>query len=234
MQVVILAGGLATRLYPKTLTIPKSMIEINGKPFIFWQLHKIKQNNIKDIILCVGNHFEQIVDYIKDGSKFGLNIKYSYDGESLLGTGGSIKKAQDLLDDSFFVIYGDSYLDVNYSQIEKLYNMSNKLGLMTVYKNNGKIEESNVIYKDNKIIKYNKKEKNQDMNYIDYGLGILNKKAFVIKKDVFDLSEVYCSLIEKNQLIGCEVEQRFYEIGSEQGIKDTENFIKEEYKNGIY
>jgi NDP-sugar pyrophosphorylase family protein len=234
MQVIILAGGLATRLYPTTKITPKSMIGINDKPFIYWQLSKLKQNGIKDVVLCVGNLFEQIVDYVKDGSKFGLNVKYSYDGESLLGTGGSIKKALDLLDDSFFILYGDSYVDVNYSQIEKLYNISNKQGLMAIYKNNNHHEKSNIIYKDNKIIKYDKKIQNSKMHYIDYGLGILNKNVFKEREDVFDLADIYSELAEKNQLIGCEIEQRYYEIGSVDGIKETEKYIKKESKDGIY
>lgn len=243
MQIVIIAGGMATRLGEITEKIPKSMIEICKKPFIYWQLKILKNNGINDVVLCLGHYADQIMDYIGDGSKFGMNVKYSLDGEKKIGTGGAIKKALHLLEDRFFVMYGDSFLDINYNNIGvfdgiywpmRNYNetgeMKNRLGLMTVFKNYDNFDNSNVEYDDYTILKYSKNEKTDRMNYIDYGLGILDKKCFEnIDEQSFDLSKIYSSLAEIGQLSGYEVNKRFFEIGSVDGIKDTQEYIKIKY-----
>ena len=225
--VIILAGGLATRLRPITETIPKAMIDINGKPFIEYQLNLLKIKGITNVILCVGYLGEMIEEYVRDGSDFNMNVSYSYDGEKLLGTGGAIKKAITDLDERFFILYGDSYLDLNYAKIEESYIISKKSGLMTVYKNNNLFDVSNVVFRNNLLIKYSKKIKSLDMNYIDYGLGILEKQVFIDYNigDCFDLAEIYENLAVNNQLFGYEVFNKFYEIGSQEGLKDFTHFI---------
>jgi N-acetyl-alpha-D-muramate 1-phosphate uridylyltransferase len=227
-SLVLLAGGLATRLYPVTHNIPKSMIEIAGKPFIAHQLELIKKNEINKVVICAGKLGEQIEEYVGNGKKFNLEVKYSYDGEKLLGTGGAIKKALNLLENEFFVIYGDSYLDIDFNAINKYFIRFGKLGLMTVLKNENLWDKSNIVFKDGKLLKYDKKNHIPGMNYIDYGLGIIKKESFYLfkDKDEFDLAELYMKLLEKDELIGYEVFNRFYEIGSFQGIKETENYLK--------
>jgi N-acetyl-alpha-D-muramate 1-phosphate uridylyltransferase len=225
--VVILAGGLATRLYPVTHKVPKSMIEITGKPFIAHQLELLKKNGIEQVVICAGKFGEQIEDYIGDGKKFGLEVKYSFDGDKLLGTGGALKKALNLLENAFFVMYGDSYLDIDFKAINKYFIRFNKSGLMTVLKNENLWDRSNIVFNDGKIIKYDKKFQTSEMKYIDFGLGILKKESFNLfyDMDIFDLADLYAKLVEKDELLGYEVFNRFYEIGSFNGIEETEKYL---------
>jgi NDP-sugar pyrophosphorylase family protein len=228
LQIAILAGGLATRLKPVSQKIPKSMIEISGKPFIAHQLELLKRNGIKDIVICAGYLGEQIRDYVKDGSDFGVNVKYSFDGDRLLGTGGAIRKALYLLPENFFVIYGDSYLDVNFKEISDFFFKNNAKALMTVLKNDGRWDKSNVIYRDGRIIKYDKKNIVPEMDYIDYGLGILSRDVFndIEENIVIDLADIYKSLAREKRLFGYEVKERFYEVGSFRGIEETREYLK--------
>ena len=133
MQVVILAGGLATRLRPLTETIPKSMVLINNKPFLQYQLELLRSNGITDIVLCVGYLHKQIEDYFQNGRNFGVNIKYSREEKGLLGTAGALKNAANFLEDKFFLIYGDSYIFLNFKEILSYFNSYNELALMVVY-----------------------------------------------------------------------------------------------------
>jgi NDP-sugar pyrophosphorylase family protein len=225
--VAILVGGYATRLYPVTKTIPKAMLRVAGKPFIAHQLALLKKNGITKVVICSGYLSEQIENFIGDGKQFGLSINFSVDGEKPLGTGGAIKKALPLLEDAFFVMYGDTYLTIDFKSISDLFLSQNKKGLMTVLRNKDQWDKSNIVLKNGKIIKYDKKEKTLDMEYIDYGLSMLRKSAFdeIGAEEVFDLAEVYKSLIEKGQMIGYEVKNRFYEIGSAQGLAETEEYL---------
>lgn len=227
LPVAILAGGLATRLRPITETIPKALIEIAGEPFIFHQLRYLKQQDITSITLCIGYLGEMIEATVGDGSQFGLRVNYSFDGPKLLGTGGAIKAALPLLGKNFFIFYGDSFLPIQFKPIEKSYFSSKKLGLMTVLKNEDRWDKSNVIYQKGILIEYNKEEIKPNMSYIDYGLGILNADVFsgYPEGKPFDLSKVYNELSIAGNLFGYEVFERFYEIGSHQGILETEEYL---------
>ena len=226
---VLLAGGLATRLHPITESIPKSMVDINGKPFIDHQLRLLKKQGIESVVICVGYLSNQIIDYVGDGSGFGLRVKYSQDGEELLGTGGSIQNAAEFLDEDFFVMYGDSYLDIDLFKIWKFYQQSKLPALMTVIKNDNQWDRSNVIYRDNKILRYDKKNYSSEMEYIDYGCSIFNKVKFLNfakQKQKFDLSEIQIKLVAENQLAGYEIFNRFYEVGSHAGISELQELLK--------
>lgn len=230
--VVILTGGLATRLYPKTLKIPKSLIEVAGKPFIFHQLALLKRQGVCNVVLCVGKFGEMIQDYVGDGHAWGLKVQYSYDGETLLGTGGAIKKASTLLPETFLVLYGDSYLDVDLKPILEQFESKGKPALMTVYRNNNKWDKSNILFQNSHIVKYDKKNSTPDMEYLDYGINILKKSTLNDWPDSipFDLSDVFTKLIEKCELSAFEVFKRFYEIGSIQGIKETEQYLNSKHQ----
>jgi NDP-sugar pyrophosphorylase family protein len=227
LPIAILAGGLATRLRPITEKVPKALIEVAGKPFIFHQLEYLRKEGIEKIVLCLSYLCEMIQKEVGDGSKFDLDISYSYDGDFLLGTGGSIKKALPLLDENFYVLYGDSFLPIHFAPIEDSFLNSKKPALMTVILNENKWDKSNVIYKDGLVLEYNKKEPKSEMKFIDYGLGILSKSLFdkYEEKVAFDLADLYHVLSIKSQLAGFEVNERFYEIGSHQGIKETELYL---------
>ncbi len=220
--VAILAGGLATRLKPITEKIPKSLLEVAGRPFIDHQIELLKSNGIKKMVLCTSYLEEKIKASLGTGNKFGVDIFYSSDGEKLLGTGGAIKKSLPLLSDPFFVLYGDSYLNTDYEKILNIFHSSGKQGLMALYKNKNQWDTSNVWFESGSIQAYDKKSHLPQMEYIDYGLSMFSKKAFECHQNKFDLYEVFSYLLKNNQLAGYEVSERFYEIGSPQGLLELE------------
>jgi len=229
--IVILAGGLATRLRPITEKIPKSLIEINGEPFVYHQLDLLEKKGFKKIHFCLGFLGEQVEDAVRKSEYFvRLNVSFSYDGEKLLGTGGTIRKIKDQLPSYFFVTYGDSYLDIDFFNVQQLFELNNMNfnSLMTVYENKDLYDTSNVIFENNSIELYSKSKKDIKMSHIDYGVGILSNKCmdFYDKNIIFDLAELYENLSLKKKLLGYEVFQRFYEIGSLQGIEDLSNYLK--------
>lgn len=226
--VLIIAGGVGTRLYPVTKTIPKAMIELAGKPFIAHQLSMLKTNGVTRVVICAGYLGEQLKDYVKDGSDFGIKVDFSFDGEKLLGTAGVIKKALPALEESFAVMYGDSYLTEDLKPVSDAFFLSGKKGLMTVFKNDGQWDTSNVVYADGKIVEYNKKSIVPEMKYIDYGVSFFRKETFggIGENQIYDLADLFRMLIKENQLAGYEVKQRFFEIGSFKGLEETRRYLE--------
>lgn len=227
ISIAILAGGLATRLRPLTERIPKSLLEIAGRPFIFYQLEWLREQGFEHVVLCVGFLGEQIQAVVGNGSALGLKIEYSFDGEQLLGTGGAIRQALPLFGESFFVLYGDSYLSCKLSEIYLEYKKSKKPALMTVLNNRNLWGDSNVLFENKRIVEYNKHAPKFEMMHIDYGLGIFSSEVFdrYVKNQFFDLADVYQKLSLDGKLAGFEVSERFYEIGSYQGIREAETFL---------
>jgi NDP-sugar pyrophosphorylase family protein len=228
LPIAILAGGLATRLGSLTESIPKSLIEINGRPFIDWQIDQLATAGYSDFILCVSHKSNLIQNHLGDGTRWGVHIQYSNDGEIQLGTGGAIRNALPMLGPRFAVIYGDSYLPINFSVIEGEFLDSGLQGLMTLYANNDQFDTSNVEYSHGNLINYDKVLRNSSMRHIDYGLTYFEARAFekFHKENSFDLSDVYIQLLKIEELGGYEVFERFYEIGSHQGIVDFSNFLR--------
>jgi N-acetyl-alpha-D-muramate 1-phosphate uridylyltransferase len=228
IPVAILAGGLATRLRPITEKIPKSLIPVAGKPFLAHQLELLRSHGIRRAVLCVGYLGEMIQRDFDDGSAFGVRLDYSFDGPKLLGTGGAIKRALPLLGDEFFVLYGDSYLPVEYQSIAEFFRRSGKLGCMTVYRNEGRYDTSNVVFRNGEIAVYDKKRGLPEMQYIDYGLSLFKAAAFNSSASdwPFDLAEVMRQLVRGRQLAGFEVHERFYEIGSPAGLAELESLLQ--------
>ena len=227
MPVAILAGGLATRLRPITEKIPKALVEIAGEPFLFHQLRLLKRSGLKKVVLCVGYLGEMVQEVAGDGSAFGLEVAYSFDGPRLLGTGGALRQALQQLGDSFYILYGDSYLLVDYLSVGKTFLESGQEGLMTVFKNEGQYDTSNVVYADGSLKIYSKKKRLPEMAHIDYGLGCLHRGTLekYPSDAAFDLAQVYEDLVPSHQLAGYEVFQRFYEIGSPEGMKELDNLL---------
>lgn len=225
--VAILAGGLATRLRPITEKIPKLLVDVAGEPFFNHQLRLLKQAGLTKIVLCVGHLGEMIVERYGDGAEWGVELTYSFDGPQLLGTGGAIAEALPKLAQIFYILYGDSYLPIDYQSVGKFFLHSGKKGLMTVYKNKDLYDASNVWYEDGNIIAYDKQKKLPEMNYIDYGLGVFRAEAFSTypPHHFLDLAEIQKDLVAQQELAGYEVQQRFYEIGSCKGLQELENFL---------
>lgn len=222
LPVAILAGGLATRLGSLTERTPKSLIDVSGQPFAVHQIQLLRRHGITDIVFLVGHLGEQISARLGDGSEWGVRLRYLSDGPRPLGTGGALRRAAEELDDPFFVLYGDSYLETDYAAIERAFIASGRRGLMTIYRNDDRLERSNVLYAEGRIVSYDKAHRTPEMHHIDYGLGAFWKSAFDARGDeVFDLASVYRELIAAGELAGFEVPHRFYEIGSTEGLEAT-------------
>jgi N-acetyl-alpha-D-muramate 1-phosphate uridylyltransferase len=227
IQVAILAGGLATRLGELTKSRPKSLVEILSKPFLGYQLELLKDKGVTDVVLCIGHFGAQIKETFGDGAKYGMRITYSIE-DKLLGTAGALKNAETMLKDVFFVMYGDSYLSLDFQKIQKYFLKENKLALDTVYRNYDYYDKSNMIIAGNMVKKYSKTEKTKDMVYIDYGATVFKKEALKLipENRSYSLEDLFIRLIEMEQLMAYEVKDRFYEIGSPQGLRDFEEYIK--------
>jgi MurNAc alpha-1-phosphate uridylyltransferase len=227
LPIVILAGGLATRLYPLTRKIPKALLDVNGEPFIAHQLRLLAKQRILDVVICIGYLAEPLRDFVGNGEQFGLRIQYSLDGEKLLGTGGAIRKALPLLGENFFVIYGDSYLLCDFASVENRFGQCECSSLMTIHHNQGLWDASNISLSNGRILNYDNHHHTADMEYIDYGLSVFNTGIFNLFPPnlPFDLGKVYNQQIETGQLAVYEVHERFYEIGSLNGLADLRNFL---------
>ena len=228
LPVAILAGGLATRLRPITEKVPKLLVDVAGEPFFSHQLRLLRKNGLTRIVLCVGYLGEKIVEQYGDGAKWGVHIDYSFDGPKLLGTGGALIRALPKLGDAFYVLYGDSYLPIDYQDVGRAFHQSGKLGLMTVFENHGAYDTSNVWFEDGCIKLYSKKEKPSQMRHIDYGLGVFRAAAFAgcPRDAVVDLAGVQTELCVRGELAGYEVKERFHEIGSPAGLAELDRLLR--------
>ena len=228
MPAVILAGGLATRMRPITDRIPKVLIEVAGRPFLWHQLQLLKRNGIFRVLLLVGYLGEEVQRYFGDGSELGISIDYSFDGPVLLGTAGAIRQALPMLPERFFVLYGDSYLLCDYRAVEKAFVSSGLPALMTVYHNADLYDTSNVEYDGRRIVHYDKVNRIARMRHIDYGLGAFKRPVFagIPAGKQCDLSTIYQHLLDDRHLAAFEVKERFYEIGSREGLRDIEELLR--------
>lgn len=227
LPAAILAGGLATRLRPLSGSIPKSLVPVNGEPFIAHQLRLLKSQGIEHAVLCVGYLSNLIQEFVGAGESFGIEVDYSYDGPIPLGTSGAIRNALPLLGDAFFVVYGDSYLPCDYGPVERFFLESGKAALMTVFRNEGQFDTSNVEFVDGNILDYNKQTLTPRMRHIDYGLGAFRSSVFAaLPSSPCDLARVYQDLLGRNELAAFEVTERFYEVGSFDGIRELAGFLQ--------
>jgi N-acetyl-alpha-D-muramate 1-phosphate uridylyltransferase len=231
LPVAILAGGLATRLRPLTDRVPKSLLSIAGRPFIFHQLELLKRQGVDRAVLCVGHLGDQVEAAVGDGRTLGLEIRYSFDGPGLLGTGGALKQALPLLGDRFFVLNGDSYLPCSFARVQSAYEASRRPALMTVLRNNNRWDRSNIDFRNGELIEYDKNSRRPDLSHIDFGLSVFSSGVFSTygKSKVIDLADICRDLLNDGQLAAVEVSERFYEIGSPRGIRDTEEFLSRQW-----
>jgi N-acetyl-alpha-D-muramate 1-phosphate uridylyltransferase len=227
LPVAILAGGLGTRIHPLTENLPKALIDIAGRPFIFHQLALLKKQGAERAVLCLGHLAEQVVAAVGNGRQFGLAIQYSFDGNELLGTGGALKQALPLLGDRFFVLNGDSYLRCSLTGIQMAFELARRPALMTVLRNDSQWDRSNVIFRNGQVIEYDKTSWRPDMTHIDFGMSVLSSSVFSPYRDtrILDLAHIYMELLKLGHLAAIEVSDRFYEVGSPQGIQDMEAYL---------
>jgi NDP-sugar pyrophosphorylase family protein len=224
----LLAGGLATRMRPLTEQVPKALLEVAGEPFIAHQLRLFRREGITRVVLCVGYKWKMIQDFVGDGVKFGVEVIYSVDGPELLGTGGALRNALPYLGREILVMYGDSWLDTTYSPIIDAFHDCRKPALMTIFRNDGQWDTSNVWYENGTIRCYDKRARLPQMHYIDWGLSVVLADVVAEKpaNTAFDLAEIYTDLSHLGQLAGYEVTTRFYEIGSMAGLRETDALLR--------
>lgn len=228
LPVAILAGGLATRLRPITERIPKALVDVAGKPFIVRQLAYLRQQGLTRVVICLGYLGEQVEAIVGDGSSSNLEVRYSWDGPRLLGTGGALTQALPLLGEQFFVLYGDSFLPIDFRAVERAFLTSGKPALMTVLRNQNRWDKSNVLFRDRCIVEYNKRTPKPEMAHIDYGLGVLSSSVLgnAPRSESFDLADIYNGLSLRGLLAGHEVFERFYEIGTHDGLGETIEYFR--------
>ena len=227
MQAVILAGGLGTRLGARTRDLPKALLPISGRPFLSWLLEALRSTGYTQVVLCIGHHGQQIRDFLGEEQGFGLAVAYSEDGPRLLGTGGAIRQAltRGLLEETFLVTYGDSYLPFDYgAPLRDLESHEAALGTMSVFENRGAWDASNCAIGGGLVLRYEKGVSDSALTHIDYGAIALRRSVIAEQPEhvAFGLDTLQHRLAESGQLRAYEARERFYEIGSETGIADLE------------
>jgi NDP-sugar pyrophosphorylase family protein len=229
LPVAILCGGLGTRMRPLTETVPKAMLPVNGEPFVAHLLRLLASRGVERVVLCISHLGEMIEAFVGDGAAYGLAAAYSDDGPVRVGTAGAIKRALPLLGERFLLTYGDSYLPADYAAIERRFIESGAEALMTVWRNRDELAPSNVAMRDGAIAAYRKNAHDPAFEYIDYGIGGFTHAAFDgVPADVpSDLATVVERTIRDGTIVAYEVNERFYEIGSPEGLRETERLLLE-------
>jgi NDP-sugar pyrophosphorylase family protein len=229
MQAVVLAGGLATRMRPMTLTVPKSMLEVAGRPFVDWQLEKLAACGYDEVVMCVAHLGEQIRKHVGNGARFGLRVRWSEEGPKLLGTGGALRAALERLAKTFLVTYGDSFLPLDYAApLRSLDAHDDCDGVMSVFKNDGKWDPSNVVTDGEWIVAYEKGTKDPKFDHIDYG-AIALRRAEVEGRpegEPWGLDSLQRDLARKRRLRATVAHDRFFEIGSPEGLAALNGYLK--------
>jgi N-acetyl-alpha-D-muramate 1-phosphate uridylyltransferase len=229
VQAVVLAGGLATRMRPRTLHAPKSLLEVAGRPFVDWQLERLAASGLRDVVMCVGYLGDQIRAHVGDGSRFGARVLWSEEGRRLLGTGGAIRAALPLLAPTFLVTYGDSYLPFDYSEpLRKLDTSDDCDGVMAIYRNDGRWDASNVQSDGSWVLRYEKGRRDELLDCIDYGATALRREviATLPPDEPRGLDLVQSDLAKHKRLRAVLARERFYEIGSLDGLAELDRHLR--------
>lgn len=222
--VCILAGGYGSRLGDAVSATPKPLLEVAGEPFLFHQLRLLSEHGARHVVLCVGYLGERI-EKVVGPHRSGLHIQYSYDSPRLDGTAGAVRAARDMLGDVFHVLYGDTYLRVDYGAVERAFDQSRLPALMTVLHNRGRWGVSNARFDGDLVLEYNKSQPSTAMEWIDYGLSVMRQEALDTAPEAADLASVFSALAERRQLAGYEAAERFYEIGTPGALNETSDFL---------
>lgn len=232
-QCVILAGGLGTRVRHLNASVPKALLHVNGRPFIDHQLAWLGSHGVEEVVLSIGYLGAQLREHVGVGERYGLRVRYVDEGEVLRGTAGALRFALDagVLRERFLLTYGDSYLPIDFAAFAAAFARSGAPAMMSVIRNQGRWDKSNTIVEDGAIQLYDKHPSAADyarMQHTDYGLLAFDRR--VIEERVAagaraDLADVLHALSLERSLAAYEVRERFYEIGSEQGLADLEAFL---------
>ena len=230
VPLALLAGGLATRLRDVTRgACPKALVEVAGKPFIDHQLALFHQNGVRHVVLCLGHLGVQVEAHVGDGSRFGLVVEYSHDGPELLGTGGALRRAMPMLGELFWVVYGDSYTDIDFAGILASFIASPAQALMTVLENENRWDKSNVRFEAGKLLCYDKLRPLPAMRHVDYGVALLRREALlrVPPAHPADLADLYHALVSEGKMAGHLVHNRFYEIGTPASWEEASRYLSQ-------
>ena len=235
VQVVVLMGGLGTRLKDYTKECPKSLVDVCGRPFFDYQLDLLTAWGFKDFLFLIGYRANMIEEHYGDGKDRGISIKYSYDGEKLLGTGGAVRSAFEYLADDFLLIYGDSFMDIDYAETLYRYEKGKAAGaraLMTVLRNNNRFDKSNVVMDADRLVLYDKHNPTPEMDYIDYGVCMYEKSLFenFNEDEAFDIAVIQHELSVKGQMTAQIVTKRFYEIGSPESLSEFSAYVTKRFR----
>jgi MurNAc alpha-1-phosphate uridylyltransferase len=231
MQIVVLAGGLATRMRPETEQIPKSLLQVNGRPFVDWQLDRFAASGARSVVMCVGYLGEQIETHVRRALDRGLVVSYSYDGEQLVGTGGALRRALARLEDELVVTYGDSYLPFDYAApLADLRAHPEADATMSVYRNRGAFGPSNVALDGDWVTRYEKGGRAAELDCIDYGAIALRRSVLqgIADGAVWGLEALWGKLARQRKLRAFVAPERFYEVGSPEGRRDLEHRLAQE------
>jgi NDP-sugar pyrophosphorylase family protein len=224
--ICILAGGLGTRLGEHVKHTPKPLVEVAGEPFLVHQLRLLAGHGAERVVICVGYLGEHIIDTI-GASRFGIAISYSHDGPQPIGTLGAVRKARDLLGERFLVLYGDTYLRIDYRAATTAWQQSRRPAMMTVLENVNRWDRSNVEFDGDRVLAYDKHDPSAHMRWVDYGLGGLDRSTLDdVGPDVDDLADLYHHLAERGELFGYAAIERFYEIGTPDALAETDAFLR--------
>jgi N-acetyl-alpha-D-muramate 1-phosphate uridylyltransferase len=229
MQAIILAGGLGTRLGELTSGLPKPMVDVEGKPFLELELELLRRHGVSDFVVCIGFQAAKIQDYFGDGSRFGIHLRYSFEEETLLGTAGAVKAAESLLQERFFLAYGDSYMPMDYGRAYESFCRTDRLAMMVVLRNDNRYDRSNLLIEDGFVRAYDKANPTPEMRYINFGVSLLRREALdLVPPGVpYSQEEWFEDLIRSENLMAFETNERFYEIGSPSGLMEFRRLVAE-------
>jgi NDP-sugar pyrophosphorylase family protein len=230
-QAVVLAGGLATRMRPQTLTIPKSMLEVAGRPFVDWQLERMAGCGVRDVVMCVAHLAEQIEAHVGDGARHGVRVRWAHEGAKLLGTAGAIRATLELLEPQFLVTYGDSFLPFDYAEPLRLLEGHDDCdGVMSIYKNDGQWDASNVVADASRewVARYEKGQTDPAFDHIDYGATALRREVIAALPlgEPWGLDTIQRDLARQKRLRACVARDRFFEIGSPEGLAGLDGYLR--------
>ncbi|MFH0878143.1 MAG: sugar phosphate nucleotidyltransferase [Lentisphaerota bacterium] len=229
MQVVILAGGMGTRIKSVAGNLPKILLPVAGRPFLEHQLELLAKHGLRDVVYCVGYGGDQVEQLAGDGSRYGFTLRYAQeDPACLMGTGGALLNALPLLQSSFLVLYGDSYLPTDYRRLVHAFQAGGRRAMMSVFKNEGQWDKSNVRIADGRVVFYSKSAGPGEADYIDYGLSAFRKEVIESYRSAalpLDMARIQQDLVNRGEMAAYEVKERFYEIGKPEGLNELSEWL---------